>query len=83
MATTVLPVPAPPVTRAGPLKGLVTSLLLARMQEDSPLLQRGIEDRIQFLVGVDRHEAAAGVGVLEGQGQVSRIHIFRKRTTDP
>ena len=73
MATTVLPVPAPPRTRAGPLKRLGDQPLLAGVEEDPPLRQRGVEDRGQVVVRLDGDEPPPGVGVLQGRGQVGGI----------
>ena len=75
--------PRPAGDPGGSVEGLGDESLLAGVQEDPPLLQRGIEDRVEFLVGVDGHEPATGIGMLEGRRQVRRIHLLTDSTADP
>ena len=56
IASTVLPVPAPPSTRTGPLRSPVASCALSRMEEHAPLRERRIHDGGQFVLAIDDDE---------------------------
>ena len=63
-ATTVLPVPAEPATRAGPAKSLSTISALRRMEKDHPLFPGQVERlREQFVDVLDDPEPPLRVGV--------------------
>ena len=56
---------------------------MARVEEDPPLFQRGVENRVEFVVAMDRDEAPSGVGVPERLGQVRRVYILVDPMADP
>ena len=68
-ATTVLPVPAEPETRAGPVKARVDEVALRGVEEDGPGLPGRVEGGLELGARLHQVEAALGVGVGEGVGR--------------
>ena len=80
-ATTVLPVPADPVTRAGPLYSTLDGGALRRVQEDRPLLPGVVERAFQFSGVVHEPEPPLSVRVLEGVRVIGGLDRRSGRST--
>ena len=72
----------PPQDTGRAVELLADQFLLAGVQEDAPLGQRGVQDRGEVVLRLDGHEPPLRVGVLRRRAQVSGYHLLGRGDRD-